>query len=264
MDWKRVKTILIALLLVTNVVLLASVLLQLESGRKSELRALEATFTLMERDYGLRIEMIKALPTQAWSFTVERRGEDESRLAESILGSNGFSGEDGGGGIYKYQSDLGTGEIRRGGDMEFFSQSHAGFSGEDFEASLNAAGLKDTAGSTSSAMARSVTVAQHRGGVPIVNSGLTCSEIGQGFHIIGRWIVSAKWEKKEASASRAQLAFELVRALDGLGVTVINGVKMGYYVQISGASDAGIIPVWKIDTDIGVLIFDLMEYVFKQ
>ena len=204
MEWSRVKTILIALLLVVDAILGATVAAQYVQLRDAERDSLAGAAQLL-RDAGLRFDegMFSNMPVSLSMWTVPRDAAAEERAARALLGA--AESEAAGGGITVFEGLKGRVTFRAGGIFEALRsisstpvQSEADAFVEILRA-LNVPAEKGDAYVTQRAP----------DGAPIVNARLQYSAEDGTEAVTGLWIFADEQKETRLRATRAELLLAL-------------------------------------------------------
>lgn len=257
MEWKRVKTILIAVLLVTCLVLAANIWDQLRARRVMEEQAVRDACALAARS-GLTIDpaLVLDLPEYGTVMAAERDAALELSLAEALLGP--CTAEEPGGGVVIYTGESGRLSIRRGGALEL-SRAQEGDAPDaaGWAALLSAAGLKLTADDAVREGETVVFVQRAADGGEILNCRLSCTAADGVLTVQGRWLPEGAADTGRRGASRAELVLalaELVRAQPEYGA--VEAVTAGYELRAGTARRLELTPVWTVETGGGSLVLD--------
>ena len=116
MEWHRVKTILLAILVIVNAMLLMLVWNQRTETVRYEQSALTGAIRVLgENGISLELDAVIALKS-CQPGSAERSTETEAAMAAALLGEDA-RGENRGGGLYTYAGTLGEMSFRPGGSM---------------------------------------------------------------------------------------------------------------------------------------------------
>lgn len=116
MEWKRLKTIIIIMLLLVNGFLMVVVGTRLGEVRRYEQAALDQAVRVLGSS-GIEVNTAAIREVSGPSaLTVERSIPQEREMAAVLLGA-GVSGQNQSGGLYTYRSDSGTVSFRSGGQV---------------------------------------------------------------------------------------------------------------------------------------------------
>ncbi len=240
MNWSRVKTILIVCLLAVNAVLLSVYLVREGQTRQMERENQEHLRQVLLRQ-GVTVSDTAVLPDsqpQGREVLLQRDGEQERRLARTLLGEDGLQ-EDGD----VYTGTAGTLRFRGGGYLELSG------SGE-----LSVQAVREALGAEETALEEG-TLSQFYEGCPVYNSGLTLSG-GQGTAVLtGRWVMGTPaGESRQGVHSAATI---LLRYAERYGQErpTVEAVELGYMVQAAAPGYLRLTPVWRIMTDQGDVYF---------
>lgn len=251
MESYRLKNIILLLLVVTNFFLLATLL----SRWADETRLQESAATQLVQLFSSRgVELdAKIIPKETPStlLTLTRSSQEEEKLAAFFLGSDA-SFQDDGGGLTRYQSDLGTLTFLSSGDFnltaslsaddpqklcdDFFQQFHY----QEATFSLE----KDSG---------TVTAMQYFDGRPVVNCTVTLTfSDGVLVSASGRHLPSGSSSESAAdciSAATALTSFLQALADQDRTCSQVRAVELGYALQNTPATPLSLTPVWRITTD---------------
>lgn len=243
MEWSKVKTILIVLLAVVNLLLGLNIAEQISAQRREETAALQSAADLL-RKTGAQFDeqLLFDMPRAPTVLTGVRSAERESAVAGALLGSHTV--EEAGGGISIYTSRAGRVVFRSGGF---------------FEAELNdgttAGQLLDTVLKSSAVRGVSAQTAEADGearaqllvdGCPVAGAALECLDTDQGASASGRWYFGEEPQKAGSVSSRAEMTVALL-GLEHDGPLEITGLRM-VYGQETALSGVRFVPLWQIDT----------------
>lgn len=116
MEWYRLKSIIILILLLLNAFLLVLVGMRYTEAAQYNRAALEQTLEALEIR-GIQADPDSLSPAESLSpLTIERDLEAEQKLAAVLLG-DGVETDNQGGGLYLYRSALGELSLRAGGEL---------------------------------------------------------------------------------------------------------------------------------------------------
>ncbi|MEA5038387.1 MAG: hypothetical protein VB086_00960 [Clostridiaceae bacterium] len=255
MEWKRVKSILIAVLLLTCLLLAANILWQVRSQRVREKAAVrDACAVALQSGVDINADLVLALPVRSAEQTASRNAESEQRLADALLGT-GCIPEEPGGGVSIFENDNGRIIIRRGGALEIHltgrDKSNVDWTGllQGAGLKLSRAGLQTEEGVTSFSQYTDE-------GVPIFNCMLSCSISGEELLISGRWLLEASLTSGDAGRTRAELTLALAGIMEKNGAKKVLSLTQGYSLQSDSIRRLELTPVWTAETDAGIIILN--------
>jgi len=254
MDWKRVKSILIALLLVTNLILGYSVYSQFRSVSRTEQAALAQALAMAGELSGLRADMLSPLPSESQSFSVPRDSVLENAFAAALLGESGFVSENTGGGIVLYKSGRGSGEIKTGGEMDFTLTWPEGELSAQLPALLREAGLELLDTDITAAPDGSLSCSQRFSGLSLDRYALTGAVQDGTLSLTGRWLLCAQPEVGAAAPRKSELVLYLSQWLESGQQGPALGLTPGYRV-----AENLVRPIWLVQLENGTAIFDLLD-----
>lgn len=223
MEWKRVKTLLLVLLLVCDLGLGISLGAQYFAQRSREEQALTDALELLSRD-GITVDRAQAEAVESGleALLVVRDTEYEMTVAQQLLGTCTVT--DQGGGVLIYASSRGTVTVRNGGYIEG-TAGPEGFLTDPAEA-LGVESLEQ----------------QLFRGLELANTGLTRTETG----FSGRWILADRGARLGTGGQRDRLLLDLA-AFVGRD-TVVTGLSQTWLVVGTAGRQVELEPVWRVET----------------
>ncbi|GEM_PF-2641056 len=251
MNWPKVKTLLLVLLLIANIILFGNYLVMQQQRSEQESRIAEdISAVCAERGVTVPVSVLPAYYDQLASLAVVRNPDAEARFADKILGDNTQS--DLGGGIFVYTSHRGTLTFRTGGQFELTLEHSA--PGNDSAAIRT---LVKLFGSACGFSAENVSVSD---GVYSVNN--RCND----FAVFNSSLTAVFTEDKLTVSGRSMLfQFQnvdnvsvknigalLLGLIDTLAAedrepTEITSIEPGYAAEYSG-SQLIFTPIWRIES----------------
>lgn len=257
MEWKRVKTIMIAVLLTTCLMLGFNIIRQVSERSAREVQAVRNACEVAKRA-GVNIDpdMVLELPKQSAAMAAGRSAESQQRLADALLGT-GCAPEEPGGGVSIYSCTTGHISIRRGGAIEIrLTDGNENMDREAWSKLLESAGLDlsdaqiSTEGNTTVFTQYS---ADHR---EILNGRLHCRASGTEQLITGRWLLEDPVPTGKETRTRGELTLALAEVMQERGAKEVRSLKSAYVLQSENVRRLELIPVWAAETDIGTLLID--------
>ena len=117
MDWKKAKTILLLVLLCTNLFMVCNLAWQVSRVKGQQRQAMNEALSLLRQEVGdFDEDLFRDLGTQPAVYRFERDRQKEEQIAQALLGDS--QREDEGGGITQFRSQAGQLEFRSGGVVE--------------------------------------------------------------------------------------------------------------------------------------------------
>ena len=114
MDWKKAKTILLLVLLCTNLFMVCNLAWQVSRVKGQQRQAMNEALSLLRQEVGdFDEDLFRDLGTQPAVYRFERDRQKEEQIAQALLGDS--QREDEGGGITQFRSQAGQLEFRSGG-----------------------------------------------------------------------------------------------------------------------------------------------------
>lgn len=259
MEWKRVKTILIAVLLMTCLLLTVNIVHQVRERRLHERAAVRDACAVALR-MGIKIDskLVLAMPERDAMLVASRSEETQQRLSDALLGK-GCVPEEPGGGVSIYENDTGRISVRRGGALEIhLKSSNAVMEEQDWIGLLQKAGLDLSKAETQTKEQATVFSQKTKDGIKIVNCRLTCSISEGELLITGRWLLESMPSQGETSRSRAELTLALAKLMEQSDATEVDALDRGYSLQSDSVHQLRLVPVWVTETNAGTIILNTM------
>lgn len=246
MEWKKVKTILIYVLLCTNIFLAGNIVWQIVQDRGAQAKAFNLALDMLSQTVPQLDENAFERVKDRTSIAVSpRSNEKEKSIAQSLIKTNTLGVA--GGGIHFFASDTGKATFRSGGMMEIIWDEEArGDKTQFFEKKLKEAGL-DVSASNSYDQNGEVTFYQTAyDGNPIENAALVCTYSDGACTVSGRWIAGAQTEQ-----SRGKTSHEMLLVLNGyLNENNIKqqlqSVEIVYFADGVDEQEITLTPAWHV------------------
>ena len=246
MEWSRIKTILICLLLFVNLYLGFSVVSKLSEQSHAEEDMLNDACSILEsRGISFDCEMLSNMPKNMNAYEFPRDISLEEEAAFGLLGSCDENMP--GGEIYVYSADEGSLTFRSGGYIEavFARQPE-----KDVLESLLDDYLANGLGCEPE---KEGCYALTFDGFPVRGAQVSVSEDGRSFS--GKWIFSREALKGSQSLSRAELALAMGSILRDSGQSFVKEVSAVYIHQASQSGGVSLVPAWKVSCPRGEVIY---------
>lgn len=256
MQWSRVKTILIVLLLAANLALLGVYAYSRSRDRQVTDYAVSALVDVLG-EMGVTIDKKTVPPdmSRLYVYDVPRDEQLENQIAQKLIGE--CRTENPGGGIYQYSSDAGRVSFRSAGVLQAvfgvpLSDEEKQTSAQFLAGTLLQTGLGD-------AIIREDTPAQLHAvqtlsGLEIFNCSLTAlfDDAGNLTSLSGRWVtgqpaVSDVSQPKSAAFALIRLTQSRIDALDP--IREVTGMQEGYIAVTAAPGIMRFVPVWKVTAD---------------
>lgn len=247
MEWKKVKSVLLLVLVCANLFLAGNLALQLARARAVQRDAMDQALALLHRDVGdFDDDIFRQMGTQQPVISLPRKQEQEEKAALALLGSAEMAE-----GATTYTSDQGTLSFL-GGKMEL--RLKGAVTGEPevfFRDLLEGAGFP-MKGSRATAQGDSVVFAQYTpAGVPILEAALTCGSEeadGQGYLTVqGTWLLESKGEKAGEGERGYQMVTHVRACLKKEGVSAPpEKVELAYSLYRFTPDEILAKPVWRV------------------
>jgi len=257
MEWGKVKTVLIVVLLIVNLILGGNIFLQLHERQQAEEGALLAALAMAE-NRGVTILSPEALqlPVSLPAYSSARMPSAEKAFATALLGE--AEAQEAGGGVTFYTSESGSVSFRRGGAMEIVLFGDWREDPDGLLARLEEAGLdlSDAVRSTQDGMLTlRQTVERYA-----TDNVLQCSAAEEQTIITGRWLLEqSSWQKSGTSCSRAEAVLVIAGIGQETGGCVVESITPCYVAQNVSSGETRLIPVWQVETDGGMFLLDMVS-----
>ena len=260
MDGSKIKNFVICLLAAVNLIFLGLLIAEEVQSSKLQRQILEDLQSILAEN-GVDMDM-NTLPESSRyaAYPLSRDAEAEAAMAAAILGP--VEGEDQGGNIFHYQNDAGLARFRGNGEFEILPA--APLSDPDMTESTFARHILDKLAlntGTEAAVSRDesgatqltypclleeqllydcfVTLRFEEGGLVSVSGRRPIGESGR---------AGSETELNPATAILSLLSYTRD---SGHVFSAINGLDVGYIMQVSVSGSAELIPIWCLETDSG-------------
>ncbi len=257
MEWKRVKTIMIALLLVTNVIMATNLLTQSGLQRQSELDALENALEFAQKS-GIAIEysLLLNMPTEMYYYSVPEDESLQRQFADSLLGE-GAALTKPGGGVSIYQSGENTVTFRRGAAVEVILMQQ-NYTAEQLSQTLSAFGQVGISGNILTLVGNSSMQ------YPLTNNSIDFTLGEQNVTANGRLALQQDMEQGDFGVSRAQMVLSATQHLLQIEATRIDALSAAYFISDFATDGTYLIPVWLIESDAGEFMINAYDGTILQ
>lgn len=260
MEWKRVRSWLLLLLLAADLVLAGNIGWQLYQLRRSERQAMQDAVALVQQDgIVLSEELVRRMPESTEAYQIPRNSERELQAAQALLGAE--EAQEPGGGVAIYQSEVGQLSFRRGGALELQMQwTEKTLSGERCRALLEEAGFPMEQAALTQENGTAVLLQQYEGKT-VFNCRLQWGVQGETMQVRGRWLMSdaRSAETRQQGMNRAQLVLALRTLLEQQGLKQVKGLEPGYILQSEDPQSVLLVPVWAIETENGQRLMSCLD-----
>ena len=252
MEWNKVKSMLIALLLVVNALLGLNIQSQIAAQQSAEADSLKNALELLQ-DAGVAFDeqAFFDMPRAPSVLSGTRSTERETQLADALLGQASLN--EAGGGISIYTSSAGTVTFRNGGLFE--AELTDGTTPSDLlERIVQAAEVKGM-GYTVSESDDGVSAQLLFGQWTVAGSVLTCQATASGAVAAGRWYFGSEPTAEGSGVSRAEMVVALLR-LGQERLQTITGLHL-VYSQEQLRSGVRLSPVWCVQLPNGEIFLSV-------
>ena len=275
MDWPRVKTLLLVLLLVANLLLGGLSVQRHWAVSKEQTRSWQAwRQTFLSMGIALDDSLRPIMDTQIYALYLPRPEEKEQALALFFLGDVSF--RDLGGHVFEYAGSAGTGRFRAGSSFDIrlkiptplqkrtpAEQAKADIVTAELDAyPLTAPQVTEREGNSE------ITCRQIVQGCTVYNSQLSFSYGNGGLQSVGGTFLLAPVSRREPepSLTAGSLLIQFVQTLDN--PVYVNAMEWGYVLVVDGSDLWKLQPVCQIavdgqeyllDADAGALMVENLE-----
>lgn len=242
MEWNKVKSMLIALLLVVNILLGLNIQAQLSAQRADEEESLHLALSLLA-DAGAQFDeqLFWNMPRSSAVLLGERSTEREAQLAGTLLGEASLN--EAGGGVSIYTSSAGSVTFRSGGLFE--AELNDGTGPEELLGLIVETAAIKGMDYEMSAEGESVSAQLLLDGWTVAGAALTCRSTETGALASGRWYFGSEPVSEGAGVGRAEMVVALVRIAQERPLD-ITGLQL-VYTQEQLRSGVRLSPAWRID-----------------
>ncbi len=261
MPWTKLKNIILAILVLTNVCLLSLVAgPAIQSKRQLSQAREEAIHFLQNR--GMQVE--EDVIPQSMELTpqvLERDLEEEARAAAALLGGPA-SVQARGGGVYRYVNENGSVQFHSDGTVSARFKAEAFPLGTDRrEACLALMGRLGCEGTILEETGNKLIFRQSWRGSPLFTQQvtLTCGEKGLTSITAGRQLIGRPQEDPGRSTlSVSTVVIDFINGVSALGDVCnrIDSIEPGYITAASLSGPTVLTPVWRVTTDTGTYQID--------
>ena len=247
MEWSKVKSILLVLLLAVNLLLGFNIYLRIDAQREGELNGLRSALALLrEKDVQFDEQIFFDMPVQNIAYTGLRSAEREGALAAALLGESSL--DEAGGGVSIYTSQAGSVIFRSGGLFE------AQVYGASDPAQVLDVIMKHTAvGDITGRRTETGEAQLFFGSSPVAGAVLRADTTDAGVSVSGRWYFGGEPETEGSGATRAEMA----AALRSIGAERLAGGITGLhsvYVLEQQRGGVRFVPAWQVSLQEGQVV----------
>lgn len=246
MEWKKVKTILICVLLCTNVFLAGNIVWQIVQDRGSQAKAFNIALDMLKETVPeLDENIFSDVKARTAVISAQRSDEKEKSIAQSLIKTNNLGVA--GGGIHFFSSDTGKATFRSGGMMEIVWSEDVG---EDkaafFEKKLKAAGI-DVSRANSAEENGEVTFYQAANDAKAIeNAELVCTYSTGTCTVSGRWIAGAQTEQSRCKTGHEMLLVLNSYLRENKIQQQIKSVDIVYFADGVDEREISLTPAWHV------------------
>lgn len=252
MEWNKVKSMLIALLLVVNVLLGLNIQSQITAQRTSEEDSLRAALALLQQA-GVTFDenAFFDMPRAPLALDGARSTERESQVADALLGDASLN--EAGGGVSIYTSQAGSVTFRSGGlfEAELTDGTEPQALLERIVQAAEVKGMGYETGASDDGVSAQLLFEKW----VVAGSVLTCRATENGAQASGRWYFGSEPAAEGSGASRAEMAVALLR-LGTERLQTVTGLHL-VYTQEQLRSGVRLSPVWCVELPDGQIFLSV-------
>ena len=261
MEWKRIKSILLLILLCTNLFLLGNLALQVLRSKDQQRQAMNEALALLRQDVGtFDEEILRQMGSQLPVLSLQRSPEKERQIALALVGSDK---QGGGGAVSRYQDASGQRQLdfRSGSAVSYRGPGQVSGNGEEFFLQLLTDAGFPMKGSTVVTQGEQVIFTQMAPqGRVIDNCILTCSQEDGDLLVQGQWILDFSSQQ----AGEGQRGYQMVMSLRGYlqqqGITAPpTSARVTYHVESRENAALLVYPVWQVEVGKKSLAFSGLD-----
>ena len=244
MEWNKVKSMLIALLLVVNLLLALNIQTLISSQRANEQESLGLALSLLEKA-GAQFDsqQFRDMPRSTAVLLGERSTEREAQIAGALLGEASLN--EAGGGVSIYTSAAGSVVFRSGGLFE--AELNDGTNPADLLEHIVQTVQVRGMGYEISGDQEAVSAQLLLDGWMVAGAVLTCRATEEGAAASGRWYFGGEPVSEGAGVSRAEMVVALTRIAYERPLNILN-VQL-VYAQEQLRSGVRLSPAWRIELE---------------
>ena len=139
MEWSRAKTILLVVLICTNLFLAGNLLWQVSHGWAQQRQAMDQALALLQEDVGeFDEDIFRSLGTQRPVYAASRDTALEKKAAQALLGTEESDTD---GGVSRFSSEKGSLTFYTGGEVRLELFTESSLTGEEWQELLEKAGF---------------------------------------------------------------------------------------------------------------------------
>lgn len=257
MEWSKVKSGLIVLLLFVNVILLVNIGSKLSERQKNEQTAIASAVALLH-DAGIEAtdELFLNLPQKLYQYSFERDTDYEAVIAQALLGD--YTVEKVGGGVVVYSGQTGKITFRSGGafEMELLNRAPADWADAEsyYVGLLKESGMIKDGTAVTMLEDRLQFTMQNADGYPVINTNILCIAQNGNAYLSGRWLFTTDFEATGVSSSRSELILALKQLRSEQGDRKqIKEIDVVYVLESTRLGSTSMVPVWRIQSEETIL-----------
>jgi|GEM_PF-4545246 len=259
MEWRRVKTILIALFIAIDVALAVNLFVIRDIYIQKYDSAISDALDIAEKK-GVYIEK-KTIPKENRKLSAFEVMTDEitsGEVIEMVIGASNMVEESAG--VFNYISGGNVATARPGGifEISMLHDKSDNQSDEDISKNLIKKIDRSRLSLNQTDPADPFGYKQYIDNIPVFNSEVKIEIAGRAVKIDGRCAVG----RKNALDMRVKTAYELVLDITEFfkgsdSAVTVTGIKQGYYMNAATGGKLRVMPTWEVETQEGYYYFDM-------
>ena len=246
MEWGRAKTILLIVLLCTNLFLAGNLLWQVSHGWAQQRRAMDQALSLLQEEVGEFDEgVFRSLGTQRPVYAASRDAALEKQAAQALLGTGK---SETGGGVSRFSSEKGSLTFYTGGEVRLTLLDCPPLSGEEWQRLLEKAGFPMENCRREEADGQVFLQQGMPAGEPLMDYALTCRSAGSSLVAEGRWLMDTQLHQVGEGAKSYQMVMALHRLWQEEDFSQPpESAWEGYRLRDQGNGNFLLLPVWQVE-----------------
>lgn len=246
MEWSRAKTILLVVLICTNLFLAGNLLWQVSHGWAQQRRAMDQALALLQEDVGeFDEDIFRDLGTQRPVYAASRDTALEKKAAQALLGTEESDTD---GGVSRFSSEKGTLTFYTGGEVRLELFTESSLTGEEWQELLEKAGFPMDNCRREEEGEQVVFFQGMPSGEELMECTLTCRTKGNGLVAEGRWLMDTQLRQVGEGAKSYQMVVSLRRLWREEGFSQPpESARESYRLRDQGNGNYLLFPVWQVE-----------------
>lgn len=271
MDTSKIKNFIIIILIIANVFLLTTELIDSANESESKRIATEELVRIFEARGISLPSNIDVFETSSQAVELTRDLEVELDMVQSLLGTSAVTEQ--GGNIYVYNAKYGQASFRGTGEFEILL-NYGLVDGSRGVISAAETALEEMGFDISEDLEYTYDNEQHKvtaycmyNGIEVYNASIECIFSGDNLMMIsGKRVFDTKKTSESTEIvdmSTALIAFLNKISENGYVCTAILDISQAYEMTVSISGDCTLSQIWRVETDTGSYIMDVVSGKFE-